>query len=290
MMGAMTDTADAYIARQLERLRAVVPTPWAPEAEPPLRALVLASDFATDTLLRQPGLLDALVAGAQPLPPLELTTPTRADWGAMLRRHRAAESTRLVWRDVAGLDDVDATLAGSTALAEQCLQIALDALEVEFAQRFGVVRAADQTVQRLVVFGLGKLGGGELNFSPTSTWSTATRTKAKATVPAHSPRKTTSRGWANSLHACWTKSPATVSAIASTCACAPSATPAAWPCPSRRWSRTSSAKAATGNATPGRRHARWRAMPRPAIGSSKPCGPSSIGVTWITARSTACAK
>ena len=48
MMGAMTDTADAYIARQLERLRAVVPTPWAPEAEPHLRALVLASDFATE--------------------------------------------------------------------------------------------------------------------------------------------------------------------------------------------------------------------------------------------------
>jgi glutamate-ammonia-ligase adenylyltransferase len=165
MMGAMTDTADAYIARQLERLRAVLPTPWAPEAEPHLRALVLASDFATETLLRQPALLDALVAGAEPLPPPVLTTPSRADWGAMLRRHRAAESTRLVWRDVAGLDDVDSTLAGSTALAEQCLQIALDALEVEFAQRFGVVRAADQTVQRLVVFGLGKLGGGELNFS-----------------------------------------------------------------------------------------------------------------------------
>jgi glutamine synthetase adenylyltransferase len=37
--------------------------------------------------------------------------------------------------------------------------------KASLAQRFGVVRAADGSVQRLVVFGLGKLGGGELNFS-----------------------------------------------------------------------------------------------------------------------------
>ena len=62
-------------------------------------------------------------------------------------------------------DPVDAILAGSTALAETCLQLALGALEAEFAQRFGTVRDADGRPQRLVVFGLGKLGGGELNFS-----------------------------------------------------------------------------------------------------------------------------
>src|SRR3970282_2106960 len=78
---------------------------------------------------------------------------------------RAAESTRLVWRDVVGLDDVDATLAGSTRLAETCLQGALAALEAEFAARHGVVRDRPGQPQRLVVFGLGKLGGEELNFS-----------------------------------------------------------------------------------------------------------------------------
>ncbi|MDB6164627.1 MAG: glutamate-ammonia ligase adenylyltransferase, partial [Xanthomonadaceae bacterium] len=88
-----------------------------------------------------------------------------SQWPALLRRFRAAESTRLVWRDVLGRDDVDATLAGSTQLAECCLQLALDALEREFVQRYGVVRNAAGVAQRLVVFGLGKLGGGELNFS-----------------------------------------------------------------------------------------------------------------------------
>src|SRR5690606_9564430 len=81
------------------------------------------------------------------------------------RRYRRAESTRLVWRDVLGLDDVDDTLAGTTRLAEDCLQLALEALERDFAGRHGLVRDGDGEPVRLVVFGMGKLGGGELNFS-----------------------------------------------------------------------------------------------------------------------------
>ena len=64
-----------------------------------------------------------------------------------------------------GLDNVGDTLAGATELAETCLQRALAALESEFAQRHGVIRDKDGQPQRLVVYGLGKLGGGELNFS-----------------------------------------------------------------------------------------------------------------------------
>ncbi|MBP7158993.1 MAG: bifunctional [glutamate--ammonia ligase]-adenylyl-L-tyrosine phosphorylase/[glutamate--ammonia-ligase] adenylyltransferase [Thermomonas sp.] len=132
-----------------------------------LRALAIASDFALATLVAQPALLERLHAddGLAPSPPPLLEAGNRADWPRLLRRHRHAESTRLVWRDVIAGDAVDAILAGSTALAETCLQLALGALETEFAQRFGVLRDAGGRAQRLVVFGLGKLGGGELNFS-----------------------------------------------------------------------------------------------------------------------------
>jgi [glutamine synthetase] adenylyltransferase / [glutamine synthetase]-adenylyl-L-tyrosine phosphorylase len=126
--------------------------------------IAVASDFAIATLVQQPALLPRFVADA-PVPVPILTTERRGDWGAQLRQYRTAESARLVWRDVLGLDDVADTLAGSTRLAERCLQLGLAALESEFAQRYGQVRAADGSVQRLVVFGLGKLGGGELNFS-----------------------------------------------------------------------------------------------------------------------------
>ena len=128
--------------------------------------VAVASDFAIDTLRRQPALLEYLShpdPASLPLPVLDPADPNA--WPGQLRRYRSAGSTRLVWRDVLGLDTVEQTLAGSTALAEQCLSIALAAVEGEFAQRHGVVRDEAGIEQRLVVFGLGKLGGGELNFS-----------------------------------------------------------------------------------------------------------------------------
>ena len=128
--------------------------------------VAVASDFAIDTLRRQPALLEYL-SHPDPAPlPLPVLDPADPDaWPGQLRRYRSAGSTRLVWRDVLGLDTVEQTLAGSTALAEQCLSIALAAVEGEVAQRHGVVRDEAGIEQRLVVFGLGKLGGGELNFS-----------------------------------------------------------------------------------------------------------------------------
>lgn len=170
-MEPATPDPDDGVARSLQRLRALSPDLAALVDDPVngarLRQVALASDFAIDTCLRQPDLLADLSADpdapARPVPTLTPDAPQA--WAGLLRRHRAAESTRLVWRDVLGLDDVDATLAGSTRLAEACLVAALDALEADFAKRHGVFRDADGKVRRLVVFGLGKLGGGELNFS-----------------------------------------------------------------------------------------------------------------------------
>ncbi|HEY5802698.1 MAG TPA: bifunctional [glutamate--ammonia ligase]-adenylyl-L-tyrosine phosphorylase/[glutamate--ammonia-ligase] adenylyltransferase [Lysobacter sp.] len=163
------DDVEPFIARALARLRAAAADAWV--ADPGLDARVIAvaraSDFAIETMLRQPDLLLRLAADpdspSTPLP--QLQAGEREQWPAQLRRHRTAESTRLIWRDVLGLDDVDETLAGSTRLAEDCLQVGLAALEHEFAQRHGVIRDSEGRVQRLVVFGLGKLGGEELNFS-----------------------------------------------------------------------------------------------------------------------------
>ena len=156
--------------RALAGLRAASPRHAAALEDGALCARVaqvaVASDFAIDTLRRQPALLEHL-STADPAPlPLPVLDPADPDaWPGQLRRYRSAGSTRLVWRDVLGLDTVEQTLAGSTALAEQCLSIALAAVEGEFAQRHGVVRDEAGIEQRLVVFGLGKLGGGELNFS-----------------------------------------------------------------------------------------------------------------------------
>jgi glutamate-ammonia-ligase adenylyltransferase len=155
------------IARRLASLPA--DAPWRGDAAfvERLGALAVASDFAMATLAAQPGLVERLHAdnGIAAIPPPRLAVENRTDWPRLLRRHRQAESTRLAWRDVVAGDAVETILAGSSALAETCLRLALAALEGEFAERHGVVRDGDGVAQSLVVFGLGKLGGGELNFS-----------------------------------------------------------------------------------------------------------------------------
>jgi glutamate-ammonia-ligase adenylyltransferase len=160
------------VARRLASLPA--DAPWRGDAAfvERLGKLAVASDFAMATLAAQPELIERLHAddGVSPIPPPQLAAENRAEWPRLLRRYRHAESSRLGWRDAVAGDAVETILAGSTALAETCLRLALAALEDEFAERHGVVRALRQAQGerdevRLVVFGLGKLGGGELNFS-----------------------------------------------------------------------------------------------------------------------------
>ncbi|MGY1458790.1 bifunctional [glutamate--ammonia ligase]-adenylyl-L-tyrosine phosphorylase/[glutamate--ammonia-ligase] adenylyltransferase [Luteimonas sp. A534] len=152
----------AHVARAFARL----PPGLAERGSEPLRRVAGASDFALDVFIRRPSTLEALLADPVAQVPLPLLDPDAPDtWPALLRRYRMAASARLVWRDVNGLDDVADTLAGSTRLAEECLQLGLEALEGEFIRRHGVVRDSEGTPVRLVVFALGKLGGGELNFS-----------------------------------------------------------------------------------------------------------------------------
>jgi glutamate-ammonia-ligase adenylyltransferase len=153
---------DPLVERSLDRL----PPGLAEPGGEPLRRVAAASDFALDVFARQPWLLQALIEDPSvqvPLPRLEPSLPNA--WPGLLRAYRTAASARLVWRDVNGLDDVADTLSGSTRLAEECLRLALEALETEFAGRHGVVRDVHGAQVRLVVFALGKLGGGELNFS-----------------------------------------------------------------------------------------------------------------------------
>jgi len=127
-----------------------------------LRRLLLVSDYACDGLLRDPSLLDALDTD---IAPPALAAEDEARWPELLRRYRHARSVQLIWRDANDLDRIDDTLAATSTLADECCEVALRALERQHAERHGIARSADGTPQRLIVYGLGKHGGGELNFS-----------------------------------------------------------------------------------------------------------------------------
>ncbi|MGD8308077.1 MAG: bifunctional [glutamate--ammonia ligase]-adenylyl-L-tyrosine phosphorylase/[glutamate--ammonia-ligase] adenylyltransferase, partial [Chromatiales bacterium] len=79
-----------------------------------------------------------------------------------LRRHHMV---RIVWRDLGGGAGLAETLEDLTALAEACVDGALDPLHRWLLEELGVPRDEEGREQRLVVVGMGKLGARELNLS-----------------------------------------------------------------------------------------------------------------------------
>jgi glutamate-ammonia-ligase adenylyltransferase len=150
------------VQRRLQRLSACGVDIETVDAQS-LHKLALTSDFAIDTLCQQPELLSIIAAGIESAPALE--PGHESDWPRLLRRWRRAQSTRLIWRDLQAIDMVEATLDSSSEIADRALQAALRALAGQMRARHGVVHDGQGRIQELVVFGLGKLGGRELNFS-----------------------------------------------------------------------------------------------------------------------------
>jgi [glutamine synthetase] adenylyltransferase / [glutamine synthetase]-adenylyl-L-tyrosine phosphorylase len=82
-----------------------------------------------------------------------------------LRRFRRQEMLRIAWRDLAGWAVLEETLGHLSELAEVCLRAADEWVHHQMVARHGEPRSVDGTPQRLLVVAMGKLGGGELNFS-----------------------------------------------------------------------------------------------------------------------------
>lgn len=85
--------------------------------------------------------------------------------GQALRRLRLREMVRIAWRDLSAQASLDETLRELSALADACVDGALSWLYAQACARDGVPRDVNGVAQSLVVLGMGKLGGGELNFS-----------------------------------------------------------------------------------------------------------------------------
>lgn len=82
-----------------------------------------------------------------------------------LRAWRRRELTRIAWRDLAGWAPLEETLEALTAFADAAIGSALTHARAGLASRYGEPRSASGELQPLVVIGMGKLGGRELNFS-----------------------------------------------------------------------------------------------------------------------------
>lgn len=137
------------------------------------------SEFVANACLRDPELLPWLADDAR------LLSQADADWFAAtsraagladatlddeaylaaLRRYRRRQLVRIAWRDLAGHADTEAVLSELSLLADACIASATAYAHAGLAARHGAPLASDGSPLSLLILGMGKLGGGELNFS-----------------------------------------------------------------------------------------------------------------------------
>ncbi len=141
----------------------------------PLVRLLACSEFAGKVLLREfPWFVENVASFSAPTDDEEMDrfvdsiAMSDAEISAVkseLRRFRNRHLLRVLWREVHQLADLNETLQQLSLLADRLLDAATRYGEKQLAPRYGQVRDVAGKVVPLVILGMGKLGGRELNFS-----------------------------------------------------------------------------------------------------------------------------
>lgn len=135
------------------------------------------SEYVAASCVRDPALLNRLISDGQlqeRMTQAEFAAdleqrPVRdseAELMEVLRRFRRQHMVRIAWRDIAGWADLDETLSDLSALADVCIEFAYRRMYDALAARYGTPRGEHNGgAQPLMILGMGKLGGRELNYS-----------------------------------------------------------------------------------------------------------------------------
>jgi glutamate-ammonia-ligase adenylyltransferase len=182
----VTPELTAYCEQQLTRIResgalAIFEAAGA-ELRESLPRVLAGSDFVCSALKRdessarwplsrwlvdEAGLERVLARGemAKRLAEVVSVAPDLAGFMAALRRQREREMVRIAWRDLAGWATLGETLADTSAFADAAIEAAVEFASQDLARMYGEPRSVAGVAQPLIVLGMGKLGGEELNFS-----------------------------------------------------------------------------------------------------------------------------
>jgi len=167
----------AHLQRQLDALESASPGrrgSLPPAIRESLPVVFAASDFVAQACTRDPDLLPDLTgrfdlsrraAPGEYAARAPAVSGSDADMLSALRRWRRREMVRIAWRALAGWAEVEETLADVSEFADAAIRVALEHARQSLTARYGEPRSASGAVQPLVVVAMGKLGGGELNFS-----------------------------------------------------------------------------------------------------------------------------
>jgi glutamate-ammonia-ligase adenylyltransferase len=148
-----------------------------PRVSQQLDKVLICSPFFVDSSRRYPELLEQLIESgalgrsmqrdslAADLKALLDDAPDEASAMAILRRVRRREWMRIAWREINASTNVIESLGELTDAADILIRSALGFACRGLEARYGIPRNTEGQRQRMIVLGMGKLGGGELNFS-----------------------------------------------------------------------------------------------------------------------------
>jgi glutamate-ammonia-ligase adenylyltransferase len=181
---AMTASLPDMALNNLERISAEVSgEALLTTCQDPLRLgqlmkLLGSSPFLTNIICRDPGAFDNLFVDleidkrrseAEMLQALRAITPPDIDYASLLphvRRFKYREMLRIAVRDLGGLAPLEEVTAELSALAAATLQIACETSRTLLVAEHGLPLLAENGQEaELAIFGMGKFGGKELNFS-----------------------------------------------------------------------------------------------------------------------------
>jgi glutamate-ammonia-ligase adenylyltransferase len=146
-----------------------------PQSAATLAKLVAGSEFAATTLLKDWQWFLAMQATIDEVPDtdtldalVEQVKQSDADIDLVkgtLRRIRHRYMLQILWREVSGTATLNETLCALSDLADHLLDATAGFAERIVVERYGVIRDQNGDRVSLLVLGMGKLGGNELNFS-----------------------------------------------------------------------------------------------------------------------------
>ena len=146
-----------------------------PAQQQELKTVLGLSDYVTAQLCRHPEWIAMLFAGELSLIDRknfdvdlheELASTTTEEMAkTTLRRFRNYQMVRLAWRDFLDYASLEESLLDLSALAEALVICARDWLYKDMCAQYGTPMDKEGNPQPLLILGMGKLGGRELNFS-----------------------------------------------------------------------------------------------------------------------------
>ena len=140
--------------------------------DPRWQAALDHSRYLTNLLQARPALIPELAASWQQplsedmlLTPLRKAAPDDESIRSALRCLRQRAMAHLVIRDICGLAPLQEIVESMTLLADITTNFALDHYHRQLVEQYGEPLDAQGRPQRLMIIGMGKLGGRELNVS-----------------------------------------------------------------------------------------------------------------------------